>query len=161
MEILDIYDKLGNRTNKTTPRGNKNLQDDEYIKIVVVWIKCQGKWLIQKCSAEKGEEYAVTGGHIPSGHTAKNQAKIEIMEELGLSVDENCLEYLGTITRGHALLEVYLYENNTIHNYPFVLQEEEVESIHWLNNEEIDQLIEQGLLRQSSQAQYEKYIKNK
>lgn len=161
MEILDIYDKLGNRTNKTTPRGNKNLQDDEYIKIVVIWIKCQGKWLIQKCSEETGGEYAVTGGHVPSGYTAENQAKIEIMEELNLKIDENRLAYLGTITRGHALFDCYLYEDNTIHNYPFVLQEEEVESIHWLNNEEIDQLIEQGLLRQSSQAQYEKYIKNK
>ncbi len=42
MEILDLYDKNGNLLNKTVERGCKNLGDNEFIKVVTVWLECKG-----------------------------------------------------------------------------------------------------------------------
>lgn len=158
MEILDIYDKDGNLTGKTTPRGNKNLQDGEFIKLATVWIKSHNKWLIQKCSLEKGGEYAVTGGHVPTGITSIEQAKVETLEELGLDIDVKKLKLLGSITRGHAIFDAFIYQDDNIYNYPFVFQQEEVDDCQWLSNEEINNLISKQLLRPSTQEQFEKLI---
>ena len=160
MELLDIYDIDGNKTGKTIERGNKNFQDGEYIKLATVWLKSQGKYLIQKCSAERDSEYAVTGGHVTSGNTPLQQAAIEVKEELNLDIDENSLIYLGNIIRGHAMFEVFLYQDDKIINHPFTLQQEEVEDILWLDSLEINNLKNNGL-RPSTLQQFEKYIKDK
>lgn len=53
MEILDLYDKNGKLLNKTVERGSKNLADNEFIKVVTVWLECQGRYLIQKTAKKK------------------------------------------------------------------------------------------------------------
>lgn len=160
MELLDLYDINGNKLNKTIERGNKNLLNGEYIKLSTVWIKAEDKFLIQKCSEQKGGEYAVTGGHVPNGVTPLDQAVIEANEELGISIKKSALKYLGCITLKHAMFEVYLYCNNNLIDNKFTLQQEEVESVHWLNKTEIDMLISNNLFRKSSAEQFNKYIKN-
>jgi len=160
MEKLDIYDINGNRTGKTIIRGDKNFADGEYIKLAVIYFKANNKYLLQKCSKEKGGEYAVTGGHVPCGYTSFQQAIIEVKEELGLEIDSNKLKFLGTHIKGaHAMFDVYLYEDDSIFDFNFVLQEEEVESVCWLTKEEIQNLINKNLLRASSTEHYNKFIK--
>lgn len=161
MEILDIYDINNNKTGKTIVRGDKNLNDGEYIKLVVIWIKDNDKYLVQKCSEEKGSVFAITGGHVSSGNEAKAQAVIEIEEELGVKIDENALELLGTITKKNAMFEVYILKDIINQNTKFVLQESEVESVSWLDQCQIESLINRGVFRKSSQMHYEKFIKGK
>ncbi|MBR2468333.1 MAG: NUDIX domain-containing protein [Clostridia bacterium] len=161
MELLEIYNEKGEPTGKSIERGNKNLQENEYIKLAVLWIKSGNKFLIQKASVEKDNDYAVTGGHVPFGTTSLEQAAVETEEELGLTIDKNKLVLLGTITRGHGMFDVYLYEDDTLINYPFVLQEEEVEAVQFMTTDEIESLIEQGLFRGSSTLQYNQLIKGK
>ncbi|MBQ3494154.1 MAG: NUDIX domain-containing protein [Clostridia bacterium] len=159
MEILDVYDINNKKTGKTIVRGNKNLLEGEFIKLVVIWIEDDGKYLVQKCSEEKGSVYAITGGHVSSGNTATHQAVIEIKEELGVDIKESDLKLLGTITKNNAMFEVYILNNTIKQNTKFVLQESEVESVSWLDKSQIDVLIKNGVFRKSSQMHYEKFIK--
>ena len=158
MEKLDVYALDGTKTQKVVNRGEV-LGEGEYIKLAIVYLKCGNKFLVQKCSAEKGGEYAITGGHVSSGNTSKQQAKIEVMEELGLDIDLQKLEFVGSLVKGHGMFDVFLYQDNTLENHSFVLQTEEVESVFWLEKFEIDNIIEQNLMRASSCEHYKKFIK--
>lgn len=160
MEILDLYDIDGNKLDKTIIRGQEKPGDGEYIKLCVIYIKCKDRFLYQKCSVAKGGEYAVTGGHVSTGHDSATQMVIELEEELGLTVDKDRLTLIGHMVRDVALFDIYMLEDDTLESYNFVLQESEVESIHWFTKAEVEALIDQGLVRKSSCIHYEKFIKN-
>ncbi len=159
MEILDLYNAKGERLGKTIERGSKDMSEGEYIKLAVLWIKCKDKYLIQKTSQEKGGEYAVTGGHVPAGIDSLEQAVVEAEEELGLKLYVGDLDFLGNILLKHAMFDVYIYENDKLNEFDFVLQESEVEKVEWLPKDEIENLIDEGLVRKSSVKHYEKFIK--
>ena len=159
MELLGLFDNNGKYLDKSIVRGDKNFKDGENIKLATVWIKKEDKYLIQKCSVQKGGEYAVSGGHVTYGNTSNEQAVIELNEELGLDVEQNDLKFLGMIQRGHAIFDVYLIENNNLNIDISKLQEEEVESIHWLTKNQIEKLIANNKFRKSSEEQYDKFIK--
>ena len=157
MEKLDIYDIDGNKTQKVVNRGEQLLQG-EFIKLAVVYLKCGDKYLVQKCSEQKGGEYAITGGHTTSGNTSKQQAQVEVMEELGILIDEQKLTYLGNVIKGHGIFDVFLYDDNNLEKQKFVLQTEEVENVFWLNKSQICELIDKKLMRESSCLHYLKFI---
>lgn len=159
MEILDIYDSNGNPTGKKITRGKDKLNENEFIKLVVVWIEDNGKYLIQKTSKEKDSVYAITGGHLTSGNSETEQIVIEVREELGVDIDEKELKLLGNIILKNAIFEVYLCKNQINKNTKFTLQKEEVEDVFWMNKVEIEDLIKKGVFRKSSKEHYEKFIK--
>ena len=159
MEILDLFDINGNHLNKTMVRASRPISDGEYIKIVTIWIKCKNKFLIQKTSEAKHNEYAVSGGHVPTGTTPIEQAVIELDEELGIKITTGQLSYLGRVVRGHVLFETYLLEDDNFDTYPITLQETEVEDVLWLNSSEIEYLINKSDFRESSAMQYDKFIR--
>lgn len=162
MEILDVYDINGNKINKTIERNNKDLKDGEYIKLAVVWVRSGIRYLIQLVSEQKGGEYAVTGGHIPTGCTSREQVMTECKEELGLDLDGDKLNYLGSVIERRAIFDVYIYEDEDkdLENVKFELQAEEVQDVIWLTKDEIEDLILKGMFRNSSAHQYMKYIKD-
>ena len=160
MELLDLYDNNGKLLNKTIVRGNKNFEENENIKLATIWIKSNNKYLIQKTSKEKGGEYAVSGGHVQAGLTSKQQARLELEEELALKISENDLQFLGNIYGPHRIFDVYAVENNNFDKLNFTLQEEEVESVVWLTADEIDHLISKDAVRKSTVEQFNKFIKS-
>ncbi len=161
MEVLDIYDIKGNRTGKTIVRGNHSLQEGEYIKLVVVWIRSGIRYLIQLVSEAKGGEYAVTGGHIPTGLDSRTQAKVECKEEIGIELEDDKLAYLGPVYEEHAIIDVYLYEDEDrdLEEFDFILQKEEVEKVVWLTKDEMEDMVIKGIFRESSAHQYMTYIR--
>lgn len=158
MEKLDIYNIDGIKTGKIINRGENPLEG-EYIKLAIVYLKSGDKYLVQKCSQQKGGDYAITGGHVTSGNTVKEQCVIEVKEELGLDIIKNNLLYLGTIVKGKGLFDCYLYEDINLQNKKMTFQVEEVETAYWLTKAQIDKLIEQNLFRKSSCEHYQKFIK--
>lgn len=160
MELLDVYDINGNKTGRIVERNNCSLTENEKVKVVVVWLKCGNKFLIQKVSKQKGGLFAVTGGAVSSGNTSKIQAQIEVMEELGYNLDLSHLKFLGSFIHNDAIFDVYMFENNNLIKTNFVLQESEVESIYWLSKTEIEEKINMGIFRKSSIKGFEKFIKN-
>ena len=119
-----------------------------------------GKYLIQKCSEDKGSEYAVTGGHVSTGNTPIQQASIELEEELGLNVPPDEFTLLGSIIRGHAIFDVFIFEDDSLINKTFTLQKSEVEDTLWLDQAQIDNLKDKNL-RPSTMLQFDKFIKGK
>ena len=163
MEVLDVYDIHGNKLNKTTVRGNLELvEGEEFIKIVTVWFRSGIRYLIQLTSEQKGSIYAVTGGHVPTGSTSREQAKVECKEELGFDLEDSKLTYIGPVVEKRVIIDVYLYEDEDIdlEEVEFTLQEEEVESVCWLTKDEMEDMILKGTLRDSTAHQYMVYIKN-
>lgn len=158
MEVLDLYDINGNLLGKTINRGEKP-SENEYIKLAIVYIKCGDYYLLQKCSDQKGGQFAVTGGHVSSGNSSKDQAVIEVQEELGLNINSEKLKFLGNIYKKHAIFDVYLYEDAKLKDFKFELQDEEVESVNWLTKTEIEHLIDEGLVRESSCEHYNKFVR--
>ena len=158
MEILDLYDKNGKLLNKTVERGSKNLADNEFIKVVTVWLECKGRYLIQKTAKEKSGEYAITGGHVQSGKSSLEQACLELEEELGLTITAKQLEFLGNVYGNHVIFDVYLLSDSQLDKINFVLQTEEVAAVSWLNENEIKQLIDDGKVRPSTITQFEQLI---
>ncbi|MBE6124274.1 MAG: NUDIX domain-containing protein [Erysipelotrichaceae bacterium] len=159
MELLDLVNVDGNSLGRTIARGDKSFKEGEYIKIVVVYLISNGKYLFQLTSEEKGREYAVTGGHVPTGFTTKEQAVVECEEELGIKLDDSKLEYLGNYPRGRALFYVYQYLDDSLDKVEMTLQDEEVESVQWLTKKEIEDLINKDLVRPSTCKSYSMFIK--
>ena len=159
MELLGLFNKEGEYLNKNIVRGNKDFKDGEYIKLATIWIKNDDQYLIQKCSQQKGGEYAVSGGHVTDGNSSKEQAVLELNEELGLNVDINDLRFLGNIYRPHAIFDVYLVKDVNFDIHKCILQESEVDSVYWLTIDDIEKLINSDEFRPSSALQFNKFIK--
>jgi hypothetical protein len=85
---------------------------------------------------------------------------VELQEEVGLMVDKDRLELVGSMVRDTALFDIYYYHDDTLESYNFTLQESEVDSVHWFTKADIEGLIAKGLVRKSSCVHYEKFIKD-
>lgn len=159
MEYLGIYDKSGQYTGRKIERGDKNMKADEYIKLTVIWVKANDKFLIQKASREKGSDYCVTGGHVTDGNNSFQQALLEFKEEMGFSLNPQKLRPLGSIFLSYGIFDVYMYEDDDMINAKFNYKTIEVEDSLWLTKKEIEKLIKKCSLRKSSEKQYNTFIK--
>ncbi len=160
MEILDIYDKHAFLTGKTIVRGNKDLREDEYIMLAVVFIKnIKNQFLIQKTSSEKGGKFSSTGGHVLHGESAKEAVIREIREELDYNVDVNNVKFIDKviIKNKPCIFNIFYLEEN-IEIERLKLQIEEVEKVVWLSKEEILKLIDDKKFLESHGILF-KYIK--
>ena len=93
-ELRDLYDKFGNKTDKTYYKG-ETIPEGFYPMVVMVYIRnSKGEFLMQKRSKKKGDCWGVTGGHPKSGETPLEGIVTEVKEELGLDFsNENFIEY--------------------------------------------------------------------
>ena len=152
MEYLDLYDKNKKITGDIIVRTHDkaNVPNNKYINIVLVFIKnCEDKFLFQLTSKEKDSVIATTGGHVKSGQTSIEAILCEIEEELGLKIDDNEVEYVGTYKRKFAFVDVY-YLNKNVDISNITLQKEEVESVKWYTVDEINDLIISNKLRKGN-----------
>ena len=158
MEYLDLYDENGNNTGKTMIRGNK-VPRGMHFNVVICFIKnSKGEYLIQKTSKQKGNLYSLTGGHVQSGQTFIEAMIREIKEEIGVEVKAEELQYLMEyIKNGEVGCQIYLLEKD-IDISQCKLQEEEVESIHWITVEEIKKLKSKDMFNRTHAKLFEKIM---
>lgn len=152
MEYLDLYDKNKKITGDIIVRTHDkaNVPNNKYINIVLVFIKnSDNKFLLQLTSKEKDNVIATTGGHVKSGQSSTDAILSEIEEELGLKIDDNEVEYVGTYKRKFAFVDVY-YLNKNVDISDITLQKEEVESVKWYTVDEINDLIISNKLRKGN-----------
>lgn len=144
-EMLDVYNNKFELTGKIIERGQKQLNENEYIMLAVVFIKnSEGKYLIQKTSKEKGNLFSSIGGHVLHTETPIDAIVREIEEELGLIVDKNQLKLIDRIIFEDkpCIFNLYFLESDLDINQ-MKIQEEEVESVHLLEGNQITKLIEE------------------
>lgn len=151
MEWLALFDKDGNVTPDTIRRDcKKEIPKGRYFKVVLVFIQNhKGEFLIQKVSKEKGHIYATTSGHVSYQNTALETVKKEVLEELGIIIQDEEIIHFETENRTIALQESY-YIKKDIDIKALSLQNSEVESACFLKKEEILKLIALGQFRKGN-----------
>lgn len=159
MEILSVYDDLGNLTNKTVVRGSKlNLLNNEHIAVAVIFIEnSEGKFLIQKTSIEKGNEFSTTGGHVLFGETPIEAVIRETKEEIGLELQQNEIKSLGYLLYDMPLRFIF-YVKKDVDIKQLTLQDEEVEYVTYMSKEEIEEIIKCGEITKSHGILFHKFL---
>ena len=163
MELIDLYDKNGQKLDKTYMRGDKSrkFNKNEHIPIVMIYIEnSKGEFLIQKTSKSKGSIYSSTGGHVDSGEEIDHALIREVKEEIGLDIDINEVKYLGHVITGAPIRFLY-YLKKDIDLNDLKIDKEEVESVRYMCENEIDNLIEEKLFLESHAICFNKIMEYK
>ena len=158
MELLQLFDENKNMLNESIERDRKKeVPEGKYFMMILLFIENNNKFLIQKTSVSRKSEYATTGGHVTFGDDALKTVIKEAQEELGLILNESDVKEIETITHKLAHVAIYYYNKNIdINNLK--IQEEEVESIHWMSIDEINDLIEKDMFRKSNIIPFQKVL---
>lgn len=163
MELLDVYDGNGNVTGRVVERGDKSVTfgEDEHIAVAIIFIEnSKNEFLIQKTSHLKGSKYSTTGGHVNSGETPLDTIIREVKEELGVSIDKKDIVSLGFYKIGMPLRYLY-YIKKDIDINDIKIQEEEVESVKYMDELEIIELINQDKFLESHALLFKELMNKK
>ena len=161
MELLDVYDSQGNVTGRKIVRGDKSeiLGPDEHIAIAVIFIENNnGEFLIQKTSKEKGGEFSSTGGHVDSGETPLMSIKREVLEELGVNIENDNIYEYGFLSFDMPLRYLF-YIKKDIPIDTIIVQDEEVEYVKYMSVSEINKLIDTGQMLKSHSIMFNELMK--
>jgi len=153
-ELLDILNEKGEKTGETRTIHEAHLYGLWHRSIHVWFLNSKGQLLLQKRS--KNMEACPlhwdisAAGHISSGRSSLETAKIETEEELGLSLPETDFQYLFTvkekfILNGGAYInnefdDLYLVRSDLTPS-EFKLSADEVEEVRWISIEELKKWI--------------------
>ena len=142
MEIIDIYNKRREKTNKTCERGKE--KDGEYGLSVHIWImNKEGKFLVQKRTKSRKRfpnMWSLTAGAVDTGETSVEGAIREAKEEIGINIEKEEFELILSIKRKHNFLDIWLVRKD-IDLKDIVMQEEEVQEVKWVTKEELEEMI--------------------
>lgn len=154
MEMLDVVDEYGNPTGQVVERNQAHLEGIMHRTSHVWFLRKRNdivQILLQKRSMNKDSHpgcYDISSaGHIPAGFDYKESAVREIKEELGIIVDTEELICCGDRT---VVWDDYFYGKpfhdrqfskvffiwKDLDEEDFILQKEEVDSVHWIDFEE-------------------------
>ena len=163
MELLDVYDDNGRRTGKVVERGKKD-QDflpDEHIAVAIIYIEnSKGEFLIQKTSKQKGGIYSSTGGHVIHDEEPIDTIKREVKEELGIDISKDNIVDLGYLIFDFPIRFIF-YLKKDIDLKDVVLQEDEVESVSYMTEKELKDVINKGIMHKAHAKVLERVIEYK
>lgn len=144
MEKVDIYNNRRENMNYFKERGK--LEEGEYSLSVHVWILDGENIWIQKRSADKKifpNLWEQSGGGVISGETSLDAVKRETFEELGISLNNNEITYIGSYARVQDIVDVWMIQKK-LEQENIKMQQEEVANIKSVTFEEFDEMIKNG-----------------
>lgn len=152
MEMHELVDKDGNKTGKILThievRDPNNIPNGYYISVVgVVIINENDEILFQKRSRFKRvnpSKWGICGGKVDFGETPLEAGVRETLEEIGILLNKDELQFLSMDTDGKLHFTVYLARKNVDIN-KCKLQEEELEELRYFKIEEINELDTEGV----------------
>lgn len=149
MELWDLYTENRVKTCETHVRGNP-LPENKYHLVVNVWIKnSEGKYLISRRSRKKSRnplKFETVGGAVLKGENSLQAAIRETKEEVGIDLDTKTTKLVYSDVRKNlnSILDVYLFEYDGTVDLKNVTTDE-VESVGFMNTEQIYGLCKDGL----------------
>lgn len=150
-ELLAVYNELGERTDKIVLRGAKDesFAPNERIGVALIYIEnSNNEFLIQKISKQKGGIYSSTAGHIRYNETPLETIIREVKEELGIDISNENIVDLGHLVVDFPVRFIF-YLKKDIDLNDIILQKEEVESVSYMSEEEIRNVINKGLMHKA------------
>lgn len=147
MEILDVYNENGERTDRTIPRGEE-LGEGEYLLVVHIWIiNHRGEYLIQRRASHLKHHpgiWAVTGGAVLQKESSLGAALREVEEELGFKAERGSMGKITRMKRGHMLTDIWsLHQSISLDSLK--IQEEEVSQVKWVDRCTLEEMIAQSI----------------
>ncbi len=117
MEKIDIYDENRKYTGKTVIRNNGkiNLQKGEYIIGVKCWIVNDKKEVLltqRRKDKLHGGTWEPTGGLVTSGETSIEAIKRELLEEIGIDVEEIKIQLIYKDKEDNFFKDIYIIKEN-------------------------------------------------
>ena len=153
MEMLDVVDENNNLTGKIEDREIIH-RDGLWHREVGIWIMNEeGKLLIQKRSANKKQapnKWCITAGHIDAGEIPLEVVKRETLEELGLELKEEDIEFLFIAKKTKKFSDIQ-YNNNFQYIYftqtnkkisEYTIQKEELSEVKYITINELEEIIQ-------------------
>lgn len=151
MELLDVYNEKAERTGKVVERGamDDSFEPGERIAVAIIYIENDNnEFLIQKTSKQKGSIFSSTGGHVNHNEEPIDTIKREVKEEIGLDINNENIVYLGPLVFDFPVRFIYYLKKNIDIN-KLVLQEDEVESVSFMSIDELNDIINKGLMHKA------------
>lgn len=146
MEIWDILDEDGNKTENTIKRGEE-LKNDQYHLVVHIWIiNDSNQFLIQKRAEHLELEpgiWATAGGSAISGENSKEAAIRELKEELGFKPKSQNMKKLKRLQRKDNFTDIWILEQD-ISLKDVNHSKKEVSKVKFVNISELKKMIEQN-----------------
>lgn len=151
MEKHELVDINGNKTGKVLThieaRDLNNIPRGHYISVVgVVIINENNEVLLQKRSRFKRanpSKWGVCGGKVDLGETPLDAGVRETLEEIGISLNSNELNFLCMDVNEKMHFTVY-YVRKNVDIKKCKLQEEELEEVKYYKIEELQYLESEG-----------------
>ena len=153
MELWELYDHAGNKTDKVIKRGEK-IPEGYCFHCIETWVLNEKKEVLLTKRHPQKPSYPLywepTGGGVVKGEDSKDAAIREVFEETGIAIEEKNLNYMGRYIGDTYMIDTYIYflEGNP---YPELkLQKEEVIDYRWVSVDElkkIDKVIKEKVTR--------------
>ena len=163
MELRDLYDKNGNKTEKKYYKG-ESIPKGYYPMVVMVVIRnSKDEFLMQKRSLSKGGDWGVTGGHPKSGETPIEGIITEVKEELDLDFKYDDFIEFDSGCDGVECYKMY-FVNKDINLSEINIQKEELSEVKWFTMKELNNMVNNGELSKNQVACFDKvcrYLQNK
>lgn len=152
MEKHELVDKNGNKTGKVLThveaRDLNNVPEGSYLSIVgIVILNSNNELLLQKRSRFKRvnpNKWGICGGKVDLGETPLEAGVRETLEEIGIPLRKEELNFLSMDTIEKLHFTVY-YIKKDVDIKKCKLQKEEVEELKYFKIEELQELDTEGL----------------
>ncbi|MDP4132865.1 MAG: NUDIX domain-containing protein [Bacillota bacterium] len=153
MEQWDIFNAEGEPTGEVVTRGKGVLHEGQYHLVVHIWvIDDKNRILIQQRSLDLEilpGKWAITGGSAVKGEDQIAAAKRELLEEVGITADDDELELLKKYRGKNDFVYVYVLRKNAeIHKIK--MQPEEVQAVKWVTVKELKHMVSKKLFHNYS-----------
>ena len=162
MEFFDVFDKNRKPLNKILPRGSK-LQEIEFNQGAEIWIiNRDNEFLISQRSINKSHPnlWECPGGCSIAGENTLQTIKREILEELGIDLNNKEPLFIDTILYKSQFVDIYIIKLNKLNLDDLILQKDEVQNAKFVSITNLEKMINNKELVQSVGKRYY-YVKDK
>lgn len=141
MEERELFNNRCESVGQTYFVGDEIPKGLYHMVVMIAIENSAGEFLMQKRSPEKGEEWAVTGGHQKKGETSIRCIINEVREELGVDISGDKIEEFDSGFDGHHCYKWY-YVKKDFDIKELVIQKSELTDVKWFSKKALEMMIE-------------------